>query len=152
MTNSSDSLQNLQDIVVAAPVSFWPPASGWIVLFCLLILIMIFLLVRAVLRYRRNAYRRAALAELHRAAASPEPLPLLAALLKRTALAAYAREEVANLSGATWISWLTATGGREVPAGVAAALQQGVYAGSGADLQALLDFSESWIRRHRGGQ
>jgi len=152
MTTGSDSLQNLHDIVAAAPVPLWPPAPGWILLICLLVLLVLFLLVSAVLRYRRNAYRRAALAELHRAAASPEPLPLIAALLKRTALAAYAREEVANLSGETWTAWLAATGGREVPAGVAAALQQGIYDGSVTDVEALRDFTGAWIRRHRGGQ
>ncbi len=151
MTNNADSLQRLHDIVAAPPVPLWPPAPGWYLLFCLLFLSLIFLLVRAVIRYRRNAYRRAALAELRQAASDNEPLPLIAQLLKRTALTAYGREQVASLSGETWVAWLVKTGGRDVPAAVAAALTQGLYDGSAKDSKALADFAGTWIRRHKGG-
>ena len=151
MTNDPASLQNLHDIVVPPPVPFWPPAPGWILLLGLFIMLVAFLLVRAVIRYRRNAYRRAALAELRLAAAGPEPLPIIAALLKRTALAAFRREQVASLTGAAWVSWLARTGGRAVPAAVEAALKQGLYGGAATDPKALTDFAAGWIRRHRGG-
>ena len=151
MTNDPARLQNLHDIVVPPPAPFWLPAPGWSLLLGLFIVLVAFLLIRAVLLYRRNAYRRAALAELRLAAAGPEPLPLIAALLKRTALAAYRREEVASLTGETWVSWLARTGGRAVPAPVEAALKQGLYGGAATDPKALSDFAGSWIRRHRGG-
>ena len=151
MTNDPASLQNLHDIVVSSPAPFWPPASGWILLLGLFIMLAAFLLIRAVILYRRNAYRRVALDELRQAAASPEPLALIASLLKRTALAAYGREEVASLTGETWVSWLGRTGGRNVPAPVEAALRQGLYGGAATDLKVVTDFAGSWIRRHRGG-
>ena len=151
MTNSHANLQNLHDIVIPSTVSVWPPAAGWILLLCLFILVITFLIVRAVIRYRRNAYRRSALAELRLAAASPEPLPIIATLLKRTAIAAFRREQVASLTGETWVSWLARTGGRAVPAQVEAALKHGLYGGAATDPKALTDFAGSWIRHHRGG-
>ena len=152
MTNNPASLQNLHDIIVSTPVPFWPPAPGWILLLGLFIMLASFLLFRAVIRYHRNAYRRAALAELRLAADGPEPLPLIASLLKRTALVAYRREQVASLTGETWISWLAMTGGKAVPSQVETALTDGVYGGAAADPKALTDFAISWIRNHRGGQ
>ncbi len=151
MTNDPASLQNLHDILVPPPAPFWPPAPAWILLLCLFIMLVAFLLVRAVIRNRRNAYRRVALAELRLAAAGPEPLPLIAALLKRTALAAFRREQVASLTGETWVSWLARTGGRAVPASVEAALKKGLYGGAATDPKALTDFADRWIRHHRGG-
>ena len=149
--NDFSSLENLHDIVVPPPAPFWPPAPGWILLLGLFILFVAFILIHAVIRYRRNAYRRAALSELRIAAAGGEPLPVIAALLKRTALAAYPREEVAGLTGVAWVSWLADTSGLAVPEPVETALRQGVYGGSAADPKSLFDFAARWIRRHRGG-
>jgi hypothetical protein len=148
------SLANLNDIIEAPPVPWWPPAPGWLFLLGIAVLLLLFLLTRAVLRYRRNAYRRAALAELGRAASVPQPLPLIAALLKRTALAAYPRKTVAGLTGQAWIEWLAATSGLSVPPAVATAFQQTLYHDrhdGAADPKAVSDFAAKWIRRHRGG-
>ena len=64
-------------------------------------------------RWKRNAYRREALAELDRIenalagdGAAHLLLPRLPELLKRTALAAYGRGEVASLSGKSWLDFL----------------------------------------------
>jgi hypothetical protein len=149
--NDPASLQNLSDIVLPPQAPFWPPASGWLFLLGLFILFLVFLITRTVIRYRRNGYRRAALAELQATTAMLEPLPLIAALLKRTALAAYCREEVAGLTGGAWVAWLSKTSGLAVPEPVETALQQGVYGGAATDSKALTDFAAHWIRRHRGG-
>lgn len=146
------SLENLHDIIDAPAAQWWPPAPGWLFLLGIVLLLLIFLLTQAVLRYRRNSYRRAALAELQRASAAPQPLPLIAALLKRTAMAAYSRKAVAGLTGEAWIEWLAATSGLSVPPSVVTSLQQGIYHDAKLDSQALSDFTDSWIRRHRGDQ
>jgi hypothetical protein len=110
---NSISLQNLHDIVVPTPVSWLPPAPGW---YALGLTLLLFLLWGAVLWYRRwqrNAYRRQALAELARIenalAEDSAPhllLPRLPELVKRTALAAYGRGEVAFLCGRPWLDFL----------------------------------------------
>jgi len=150
--NGPVSLQNLKDIVMPPPVPFWPPAPGWLFLLGLLILLLVFLLARAVLRYRRNAYRRAALAEIAALSGNSDALPAIAALLKRTALAAFPREQVAGLTGWSWVGWLSDTSGMSVPAAVSDALIQGIYKGAEpADIRALTDFVTQWIHSHRRG-
>ena len=61
--------------------------------------------VAAVARYRRNAYRREALRQLD--AVDPGGI---STVLKRTALAAWPREQVAALTGAAWLAFLDRTG------------------------------------------
>src|SRR5262245_11663928 len=60
------SLDNLIDIVTPPPVPAWPPAPGWYVVAAVAALLFGWSLWRAAVRWRRAAYRRAALAELER--------------------------------------------------------------------------------------
>ena len=149
--NDPASLENLHDIVVPMPVPWWPPAPGWLFLGGLLLLLILIVLTRTALRYRRNAYRRVALTELRLAAAGTEPLPLVAGLLKRTAMAAYRREDVAGLTGKAWMDWLAETGKMTLPAPVVTALRQNLYDGGETDPKVLIDFATRWVQRHRGG-
>jgi hypothetical protein len=109
----SISLQNLHDIVVPAPVSWLPPAPGWYALGLTLLLLVLWGAFVWYRRWKRNAYRREALAELTHIentlagdGAAHLLLPRLPELLKRTAIAAYGRGEVASLSGKSWIDFL----------------------------------------------
>jgi hypothetical protein len=119
-------------------------------------------MVRAVRRWRANAYRRIALAELERLIArlghgsrATETLAEIAELLKRVALAAFPRTDVASLTGQRWISWLHQTGRDAVfPGEIARLLTETVYRPAAAStvppeqLQALLDATRQWIQRH----
>ena len=57
-------LSHLADIAMPLPVPWWPPAPGWWILAAAFLAALAILATMAVRRYRRNAYRRAALAEL----------------------------------------------------------------------------------------
>lgn len=112
---SSDpaSLQNLNDIVMPATVGWWPLASGWYLLFGLMLVTFVWLAYRSVKRWFANRYRRTALRELlllKQAVQAEENrdigLRQLPVLLKRTALTAYPRCEVASLSGNDWFQFL----------------------------------------------
>ncbi|QDT68819.1 hypothetical protein MalM25_17440 [Planctomycetes bacterium MalM25] len=73
----------------------------------------------------------------------------VAALLKRTALEAYPREEVASLYGAKWCEWLQTTSGIPAPPAVAEALSHGVYHGPHhTPDEQLQDFANDWVRDH----
>ena len=105
MSDPAD-LSNLRDIVVPPAVSFWPPASGWWIVGAAC-LVAVGVAVAAAVRHRtRNAYRREALRELATADARD-----ISAILKRAALAAFPREQVASLTGPAWIAFLDRTGG-----------------------------------------
>lgn len=166
MPNPID-LQDLHDIVAPGPVPWLPPAPGWYALGLTLLLLLAwggFVLAR---RWRRNAYRREALAELahlESALAGEQPahllLPRLAELLKRTALAAYGREVAASLSGQPWLDFLDARLGRPLFAGDNGRLlllcsygpETQLHAVSRAQAQSLCGAARAWLAGHRAGK
>lgn len=110
---STFDLQNLHDIVVPPPVPWLPPAPGWYALGLTTLLFLVWGGVVLYRRWRRNAYRRQALAELaqlERALAADQAdhrlLSRLPELLKRAAMAAYGRGAAAPLSGQPWLDFL----------------------------------------------
>ena len=122
------TLATLADIVQPAPPSWMPQTIGWPVAGALLLAWLAWVGWRGWRRYRANRYRREALAALSRmqgALREADParrataLRDAAVLLKRTALAAWPRGQVASLAGAQWADFLRTHAGR---AGEAAAL------------------------------
>ena len=146
MSTNLPSLNDLHDIVVPEHVSAWPPAPAVWVLISMALAIGAFFVLRWLIRYRREAYRRAALAELERA---PD-LTAVAGILRRTALAVGPREEVVSQHGAAWCDWLARTSGCPVPDAARAALDA-VYSGAGDDPEALRSYATEWITGHAAG-
>jgi len=155
------SLERLHDIVVPPPTPWWPPATGWLWLLGILAVLALWGSLRALAHWQRNCYRREALAALARAEAlaATDPgaaLRAMSELLKRTALTAYPRAQVASHTGPAWFAWLDATGGTGFANGPGALLEQAAYRpGRGeADCDAarareLAAQVRQWIRRHR---
>lgn len=85
---------------------WWPLAPGWWVAIAIALVACVIAAWRVNSQRRKNAYRRAALAELEAGNAAGLPT-----LLKRVALSAYPRTEVAGLAGDDWIAFLN----REAP-------------------------------------
>jgi hypothetical protein len=145
MNSDPASLENLRDIVVPPPVPWWPPAPGWwfvLVVIAIATLVTAFRIWRV---WRANAYRRAALHELQQATAITQ----IAEILKRTALVAYPRSDIAALSGPAWCQWLGETGAIQVPGTVAEALTQGVFGiAQRVNVSEVSAFAADWIRNH----
>lgn len=147
-------LDQLHDLHEPAQVSMWPATPAWIVL-GLLVFAVLILCLRHWLHHRRaTAYRRAALAELRGmqedlARGRVPALARLDTLLRRTALAAFPRAEVAALGGPEWAAFLHRTGGEaiaaEVPAMAAATFST---ASPDFDGKAALRAARDWIRHH----
>jgi len=160
MADDPASLANLHDIVVPDPVPWWPPAPGWYVLGLVLLLFVGWAAVAIHRRRRARRYRGTAMIELavleagvrdpERRADALEALP---ALLKRTALACWPRDQVASLSDVDWWRFLDDSAGGdafsktygEILRTVAYDRQTTVPDGQ---LQGLLDAVRHWIRRH----
>ena len=147
-----DLLDQLQDIAEPPPVSMAPATWAWAVL-AALALALLAVAAAAFLRHRRaTAYRRAARAELRALAPAleagdPAALAAAEAVLRRTALAAFPRAEVAALTGGAWLGFLARTGGTLGAAGPA--LAAAPYAPTPAfDGAAVLRAAERWIDRH----
>ncbi|VAX05952.1 FIG00657500: hypothetical protein [hydrothermal vent metagenome] len=102
----------LRDIHLPDPISWWPLAPGWWGLLALILLLIgLFLLGRYL--YRRRVVRRAARKALallqtqHQAHQDDHRLAIeLSVLLRRISLSQYPREDVASLTGATWLHFL----------------------------------------------
>lgn len=145
MNPDPGSLENLQDVVEPSPVGWWPPAPGWWILGTAVLLVVLVLVIRAVLHWRSNAYRRAALRELQQAG----DVASVAAILKRTAMSAAGRPQVASLSGPAWIAWLRDTSNLRLTDPVIVSLTDGVFADRDVvRLDALKEFAAEWIRTH----
>jgi hypothetical protein len=113
------AMQKLADISVPPPVTWMPQTWGWAVLAAAVMALLGWAITRSMRRYAANRYRREALAELERMEARladdgerGDALAAIAELLKRVALAAWPRTEVASLSGKSWITFLRAHAGK----------------------------------------
>jgi hypothetical protein len=113
------ALQKLADISVPAPVSWMPQTWGWAVVGVAVMALLACAIARGLRRYAANRYRREGVRELDRMqarladdGARGETLAALPELLKRVALAAWPRTEVASLSGKSWIAFLQAHAGK----------------------------------------
>jgi hypothetical protein len=107
----SDRMWGLKELPLPDPVSWFPATAGWLFVAAWLLVLAGWGAWRLRAAWLRARYRRRALAglgEIEDGAAGIEALP---ELLRRTALAAFAREEVAALCGRAWVAWLNANGG-----------------------------------------
>lgn len=162
MNTDATSLDRLHDIIVAPPVPWWPPASGWYWVLGLMIVMLLAALITGLMRWQHNCYRREALAELARQEAAlenPERRPSvlldLAEILKRTAVTAFPREDVATLTGLKWFEFLdnTARGSRFRDA-LGATLENAIYDPRTADsldpqkLHSVVEAIRHWIKFH----
>ena len=139
------SLENLRDIAVPPPVPWWPPAPTWWIVLAVLAIAVIVVAFRVWRVWRANAYRRAASHELQRTTS----VTGIAEILKRTALVAYPRTDIAALSGSAWCRWLGETGGRSVPDEVAEALTRGVFDKvNTVNIGEVSAFAADWINHH----
>ena len=162
MNTDATSLDRLHDIIVAPPVPWWPPASGWYWVLGLMVVMLLATLITGLMRWQHNRYRREALAELARQEAAlenperrPSALLGLAELLKRTAMTAFPREDVATLTGLKWFEFLddTARGSRFRDA-LGATLENAIYDPRTADsldpqkLHSVVEAIRHWIKFH----
>ena len=133
------SLSNLRDIVLQAEPGLWPVAPGMWLLLSVLLSLLVWVLWTQYDRRKRNAYRRAGLVLL------PEVQTIyeLSVLLKRVALAAFPREQVASLHGDAWVAFLRET----CPAvDLSGLLSSDVEQDAGNDLKQM---AAIWIRSHQ---
>lgn len=111
------ALQPLRELPLPATVSYAPQTIGWLFVAVLLIALLAAFAWRAWRRYQRARYRREALAELAHIEANlnddatrTAALSGIGPLIKRTALAAAPRAQVASLSGTAWLDYLRTHG------------------------------------------
>jgi hypothetical protein len=156
-SRTADPVGGLIDFPLPREVSLWP--QTWDAqLATAFLLVVVFTALWRFAHYRRvNRYRREALAELNAfrrcgAADRSDSLARMSVLVRRTALAAFPREEVAPLAGPAWLAFLDRSyGGQEFSKGVGRLLLSGPYQKippDDAELQSLIVLIRRWIRGH----
>ncbi len=165
MTVSADdalpSVDQLVQLPLPAPVSYWPQTWGWLVVLAAAVLLGGWLTWRAIRKHQRNAYRRAGLQRLEalRQAAQADTLAAreLPILLKRVGLSSVPEGErvrVGALTGEAWLAFMTRNGGAFTPDTeallrvLAYAPPDAVRAIPPAHLQSLFAASRQWMERH----
>jgi hypothetical protein len=156
-------LAQLDDIVTPPPPDWWPHTWGWVALGVIMLALLLWAAWRALQRHRANRYRREALTELTRIEAQlgdgvqrADALAALPALLKRTALAAWPRDDVARLSGTPWSDFVGAQTKSGIEPAAKRLLDDLEYRGADAlravperDARAATRAVRRWIRTHR---
>ena len=144
-------LERLGTVPEPPAVPLWPQTAGWIWVGVVGIAACVWATRRWIRQRRANAYRRAALAAV---AAAGDDAAALAAILRRTALAAYPRTRVAALHGEAWLDFLDGTyGGEGFRKGPGRALVTAPYRSTstidGTREAGLAALVREWVRRHR---
>ena len=147
MTNPVPSIEQLQELGLPAPVSYWPQTWGWGVLLGLVVVSLLILGGRQWLRWRRDAYRREALARLN----NLQDMRELPELLKRVALSmpltTEEHQRVPTLSGADWQAFLQRHAGGPLPEDLSRRLAELAYGNPSPDPQ-LLAQCKAWVEQH----
>ncbi|WDU65095.1 DUF4381 domain-containing protein [Pseudomonas poae] len=145
------SIEQLKELGLPAPVNYWPQTWGWWALLGLVAVALLALGVRAWLRWRRNAYRREALARLD----VLEDLRELPELLKRVALsmplAPEEHQRVPTLSGDDWQAFLLRHASAPLPEDFSRQLANLAYGSANvpnAQREQLLAQSKAWVEHH----
>lgn len=92
-------------------VSLWPQTLGWKIVSLILLFYLSKILYQAWLSYKRNSYRREALTWLQNLPTyfnlAEQPVyRQLPSLIRKTALEAFGRDQVSQLSNEQWDRWL----------------------------------------------
>ena len=154
----ADPLAELRDIHMPQFMDIWPPAIGWWLLVALVLTLLIYGGYRLYRRWRGNRYRREAIAELKALRVDYQShgddaryIAGFQALLKRVALTYYPREDVARLTGESWVAFLDRTArSQKFSMGKGQTLIDANYLPEpAADIGALHDLGRHWIKNHR---
>lgn len=147
-------LHELRDIHYPAPISWWPPAPGWVGLFIILAILGFILGILGYRYWMRKKKRQFILQQLEtlEKMAQHEPYPSeiirqLTTLLKQVVLLLYPRKEVAGLSGESWLDFLNQKGNTEhFTKGVGRLLMSAPYqAAPPKETPALINLVKQWI-------
>jgi hypothetical protein len=157
------SLENLHEIILPDAVSWMPQTIGWYVALGVILLVAGWWVYGMIRRFRNNRYRRLALEELaviERELQLPEKranaLSEIPVLLKWTALSAFPRSQVAELSGEQWLAFLDKSmGGKSFTEGEGRLLPELAYAPvqriaqlPDEQITNLLQLIRRWIKIH----
>ena len=142
-------LKDFGDIVLPADLVWWPIQPGWWVLLALILLACSIYAYRRYRHWRRNAYRREALADL----SATDNLRDMNAIIKRAVVAAFPTDSPAMLWGDEWVSFLNSKTSTPCFSGNDAALFSSLLTEPQKnwpqDTESLRDRVQHWLQQHQ---
>jgi hypothetical protein len=106
-------LTQLKDIHQPAPISWWPPAPGWLILMIIALGVICYAAYYAWYLWQLHRRRRLALQEIQRLRTwflkhgdKQHVASHLSILMRKILLAKYPRKQVAGLHGDAWLAFL----------------------------------------------
>lgn len=152
--NLPQLLELMHELVIPERVAWLPETPGWWISLGWLFAVVLLAGWHFIKRRRLNRYRRDALAELRTIEAQTELGPTesaqrIATLLKRTALVAYPREDVAALYGGDWAQFLRESARDDRQIAEAAELLAAAAYHPDANGSELARPARRWIQLHR---
>ena len=145
-------LDLLHEPVAPAPIPWLPQTVGWQIVGLWLLVVAVLVAVAARRRWVRNGYRREALDQLSEIAKATQDVTApgqIALLLKRTALAAYPRAQVASLWGDAWATFLVESSKNDARVRKSAQDLAAAAYRDDIDGAALIKPARRWIKVHR---
>ena len=138
----------MHGIVYPGPISMFPETLGWQLLGAWFLTCVLLILIDQVRRYRANRYRREAIRLVSRLNVElPNTAAKIATLVKRTAIAAFPREEVASLTGKDWQAFLEQSAARKLSLEEVEVLASAAY-DPGVSAKKAQSAAIKWIRLH----
>jgi hypothetical protein len=141
------SIEQLKELSLPAPVSYWPQTWGWGVLLGILVVALLVLAGRKWLRWRRDAYRREALARLDTLKDLRELPELLKRVVLSMPLSMEEQQRTPTLRGAEWQAFLQRHAAGPIPDDLAERLAELAYGAAPQDPQ-LLAHCKAWVEQH----
>jgi len=154
--NPNDPLSQLADIHLPPAISQWPPAYGWWLLVCSLLIVIILGIRWLLIHRRKKQYKVEAtsiLANIKQQFQSDNDnlaaLEAINSLLKQTCMTHYGRHETAGLSGDAWLSFLDNTGvTKDFSKGPGRSLTYTLYTPNPiAPIDELIEITKKWITK-----
>ncbi|MFT7684856.1 MAG: hypothetical protein ACI9FB_000197 [Candidatus Azotimanducaceae bacterium] len=154
----ADPLAQLRDLHLPGAIENWPPAVGWWLLAFITVVLVSYLLFLLYQFWKNKQYRREGIRALEKLKqsfeASPDTINFLeqySQLLKRVSFSCFSRNEVASLTGESWVAFLDQSGNtKEFSMGCGQVLIDGNYAQEvDYDYLALHEIGKKWIKNHR---
>ncbi len=160
----NSKLTGIQEITLPEPISYFPHTIGWKILLVGIIIAAIIFGYKRYRHWQANRYRTDALKrlatieqEIQGSGTKTKSLLDLPILVKQTALQAFPRDEIAQLSGDRWLGFLDRScDTQEFTQGVGQLLPQLAYQSTSAlanlpeqKISNLIDLIRQWIKNHQ---
>lgn len=144
---------DFHEVVSPDTVNWWPQTPGWYVVGAIFLILLGRYSWRRIRYWYRNRYRKEARLQLQSLPQAGNGARVINQVLKRAALAAFSRTDVASLSGREWTNFLNSRCDEPVfDTAQCQYLAEGIYAADALnenDRNALIEASVYWLGAHR---